>query len=75
MKNITLSADEKLIEAAREEARRRKTTLDAAFREWLTRYVGSRQGQERLRDYRRLMESMKEVSSDRRFPRDEMNAR
>ena len=75
MKNITLSADEKLIEAAREEARRRRTTLNAAFREWLTRYAGSRQAQKRLRDYRRLMESMKEASSGRRFSRDEMNAR
>lgn len=35
MKNITLSADESLIELAREEARARKTTLNALFREWL----------------------------------------
>ena len=35
MKNITLSADEHLIELAREEARVRKTTLNALFREWL----------------------------------------
>jgi hypothetical protein len=75
MKNITLSADEKLIEAARQEARRRKTTLNAAFREWLGRYARDRQAQQRLRDYRRLMESMEEVSSGRRFSRDEMNAR
>ncbi len=35
MKNITLSADGHLIEMAREEARARKTTLNALFREWL----------------------------------------
>jgi hypothetical protein len=75
MKNITLSADEKLIEAARQEARRRKTTLNAEFREWLARYARSRQAQQRLRDYRRLMDSMKEVSSGRRYTRDELNAR
>jgi hypothetical protein len=75
MKNITLSADEKLIEAARQEARRRKTTLNAEFREWLARYGRSRQAQQRLRNYRQLMDSMEEVSSGRRFSRDEMNAR
>jgi hypothetical protein len=75
MKNITLSADEKLIEAARQEARRRKTTLNAEFREWLARYARNRQAQQKLRDYRRLMDSMEEVSSGRRFSRDEMNAR
>lgn len=75
MKNITLSADEELIEAAREEARRRKTTLNAEFREWLARYARSRQGSERVHEYRRLMASMGEVSSGRRFSRDELNAR
>jgi hypothetical protein len=73
MKNITFSADERLIEAARQEARRRKTTLNAEFREWLARY--GRQPQQRLRNYRQLMDSMAEVSIGRRFSRDEMNAR
>jgi predicted nucleic acid-binding protein len=36
MKNITLSADESLIEAARERARADQTTLNKAFRVWLT---------------------------------------
>ncbi len=35
MKNITLSADERLIEAARAVAQRKQTTLNAAFRSWL----------------------------------------
>jgi hypothetical protein len=75
MKNITLSADEKLIEAARQEARRRKTTLNAEFREWLGRYGRNRQAQQRLRNYRQLMDSMQEVSSGGPFSRGEMNAR
>jgi len=74
-RNITLSADEKLIDAAREEARRRKTTLNAAFRAWLGQYARSQQGERRIREYRRLMDAMVEVSSGRRFSRDEMNAR
>ena len=38
MKNITLSADEALIEAARERAMEEKTTLNAQFRVWLAEY-------------------------------------
>lgn len=40
MKNITLSADERLIEAARERARAERTTLNERFREWLAEYAG-----------------------------------
>ncbi len=39
MKNITLSADDKLIEAAREQARAEHTTLNDQFRLWLAEYV------------------------------------
>ena len=39
MKNITLSADEELIEAARQRARAERTTLNQAFREWLADYA------------------------------------
>ncbi len=39
MKNITLSADENLIEMARAEARKRKTSLNALFREWLEEFA------------------------------------
>jgi hypothetical protein len=35
MKNITFSADEHTIELARDEARKRKTTLNQLFREWI----------------------------------------
>jgi hypothetical protein len=40
MKNVTLSADENVIEQARLVARAQRTTLNAAFREWLARFAG-----------------------------------
>ncbi len=39
MKNIILSADDKLIEAARERARVEQTTLNEQFRRWLADYA------------------------------------
>jgi len=39
MKNITLSADDNLIEAARERARAEHTTLNEQFRRWLEDYA------------------------------------
>jgi hypothetical protein len=38
MRNVTLSADEDLIERARVIAQSRHTTLNDAFREWLAQY-------------------------------------
>ena len=43
MKNITLSADAHLIEAARRRAASERTTLNEQFRRWLSDYVGRRQ--------------------------------
>jgi hypothetical protein len=74
VKNITLSADEKLIEAARERARAEHTTLNAEFRRWLADYAQRKQRAdeamavvERLRGYVR--------TGGRKFTRDEMNER
>ena len=39
MKSITLSADEKLIELARNRARSEHTTLNTEFRRWLESYT------------------------------------
>ncbi len=72
MKNVTLSADEHLIERAREVARSRHKTLNAAFREWLEEYTaqaGSAQ------EYDALMERLRYVRPGRKFTRDEMNER
>jgi hypothetical protein len=41
MKNITLSADEDLIERARLIARAQHKTLNAVFREWLAHFAGN----------------------------------
>ena len=72
MKNITLSADERLIEQAREEARRRKTTLNALFREWLAELADR---EDRRRRIGRLFEEIKNYEAGGPFTRDEMNKR
>ncbi len=72
MKNITLSADEDLIEQARQVARSQRRTLNAAFREWLLQFTAQAgNGQE----VDALMRRLRHVSSGRRFTRDEMNER
>ena len=72
MKNITLSADEGLIEQARLVARSRRTTLNEAFREWLEQYA-AQQGGGAAMDA--LMRRLKHVRSGGPFTRDEMNER
>ena len=73
MKNITLSADEELIEQARRIARSQKRTLNEAFREWLvqfTRQTG------KAEEYASLMKRLRRhVRSSGRYTRDEMNER
>jgi predicted transcriptional regulator len=72
MKNITLSADEDLIERARSIARAQRRTLNAAFREWLAQFTqsaGDAQG------FDALMKQMQQVNAGRSFSRDEMNER
>ena len=49
VQNITLSADKDLIERARLRAAREKTTLNAAFRDWLDRYAGRETGSSGVR--------------------------
>ncbi len=72
VKNITLSAEESLIEEAREKARKQNTTLNAAFREWLTEYSGRR---DRSKQFRELMKKLDYVQPGRKFSRDEANSR
>ena len=77
MKNITLSAEEKLIEAARRQARNRNTTLNAEFRRWLERYADSAdEGGVRVRNFRSLMQDLSGVSTaGATYSRDELNER
>ena len=72
MKNITFSADEKLLERARLRAMEQKTSLNVVFRQWLARYAGSNSPDD---DYKRLMKQLKDVDAGRKFTREEMNAR
>jgi hypothetical protein len=78
LKNITLSAEERHIAAARKRASEQNTTLNAEFRKWLESYARDREeGEERVRAYRELMERIEKsgASGGRKFTRDEMNER
>jgi len=72
MKNITLSADENLIEQARQLARAQKRTLNDAFREWLVQFTQQNGNAE---EYAALMKRLRYVRPGRRFTREEMNER
>ena len=73
MRNITLSAEENLIEAARRRAVAQRTTLNAEFRLWLADYVG------RERQTARAMQTVRELQGrlrvGRKLTREEMNER
>ena len=74
MKNITLSADEHLLEAAHKYAAVENTTLNAKFQQWLEDYT---QRQQRADKAVACIEEMrrKYPPCDRKFTRDEMNER
>ena len=69
MKNITLSADDDLIEAAR----RRAASLTEQFRLWLADYVGRDRQAARAVDVMRELQGRLRVG--RKLTRDEMNER
>ncbi len=73
MKNITLSADGSLIEAARERALAESTTLNEQFRRWLAGYARRDQ---RAEQFDTLMVELRgAVTVGRKLSRDEMNER
>ncbi len=72
MKNVTLSADEDLIEQARLMARAQHKTLNALFREWLVQFTAQSGNSEEVDA---LMRRLRHVNAGRRFSRDEMNER
>lgn len=73
MKNVTLSADERLIEAARAKARAEHSTLNEKFRAWLVEYT-ERDG--RLQRYDEVMAQLSgKVRLGRKLSRDELNER
>lgn len=74
MKNITLSADEHLIDEARKRAASEHTTLNAKFHEWLEEYVQrGRQVEDAMATIRELRG--KYSTEGRKFTREEMNER
>ena len=71
MKNITLSADEKVIDAAR--ARAEHTMLNEQFRQWLPTYARERN---RIQQYDAVVAELKgNLRVGRKLTRDEMNER
>lgn len=70
MRNITLSADEDLIEKARSIARAQRKTLNAAFREWLSQYTSS-EGDAKV--FSALMKEMRHIDAGGHYNRDELN--
>ncbi|RJP87305.1 MAG: hypothetical protein C4518_12455 [Desulfobacteraceae bacterium] len=72
LKNITLSADEELIQKARERAQKENTSLNISFRQWLQQYVNS---STTPLDYDNFIQSLSYARSTRGFSRDEFNER
>jgi predicted transcriptional regulator len=72
MKNVTLSADDDLIEQARLVARSQHKTLNAAFREWLQQYTAQAGGR---KEVDALMQRLGHVRAGRHFSREQMNER
>ncbi len=77
LKNVTLSAEEALIEAARARAVQQKTTLNAEFRRWLKDYASSdAKSEKRVLAFRETMEKLRgKTVIGRKLTRDEMNER
>lgn len=74
MKNVTLSAEEHLIEAARLRAKSENSTLNEQFRTWLTAYVWPQ------RNVTKALEVIDDIrrsakTGGRQFSRDQMNER
>lgn len=72
LKNITLSAEEVLIEKARDKARRERTTLNATFRQWLDQYVSRGL---KTADLDSFMASLSYARPGKKFSRNELNER
>ena len=72
LKRITLSAEETLIEKARQKALAENSTLNAEFRRWLVQYTQSTQ---RKSDFAALMAQVGYAQPGRVFRRDELNER
>ena len=72
MKNVTLSADEGLLQQARRRAGAEHRTLNDIFRQWLDQYVSQSTASD---TYDTLMKRLDHVSAGRKFSREHMHER
>lgn len=71
-KNITLSAEESIIQQARRRAMVENITLNDLFRRWLERYIATPFAADQFRE---LMQRFDHIQTGRTFSREEMNER
>ncbi len=72
-RNITFTADEALIEEAREAARADSTTLNEQFKIWLEQYARKQRAARAMQTVERLRGYFR--TEGRKFSRDDMNER
>jgi hypothetical protein len=72
MKNITLSADEGLLQQARRRAGSEHRTLNDIFRQWLDQYVSQSTASD---TYDVMMKRLDHVSAGRKYSREQLNER
>lgn len=72
LRNVTFSAEERLLAAARRKAAREQRSLNEVFREWLRHYVERDDAADR---FDRIMNRLRYVRSGKKFTRAEMNER
>jgi hypothetical protein len=73
MKNITFTADERVIDAAREQAQADQTTLNEQFRRWLDQYARKRRAAKAMEVVHRVGQYAS--AKGRKFSREERNER
>lgn len=74
LRNITLTADDQLIDRARQKAATAQSTLNVEFRKWLASYAGS-QDDAAVGRFRTVMQQLGGLDAGRTFSRDELNQR
>ena len=72
LKNVTMSAEDFLIQKARQKALKEKMSLNDLFRQWLLKYTTSN---ESVQDYKKIMKRLEHVNAGRTFTRNEANER
>jgi hypothetical protein len=75
LKNITLTADEALIERARERAKAEGSTLNESFRKWLAEYARPNFDEARYEETMAAIRAEFVGKPFRKYSREEMNER